>query len=66
MIIKPPKSGLGFGILGFGILDLVWLWLGCGNLGEKLQVLKLCHPPVVALKFLSRDLFTFLKRNSDL
>ena len=31
MIIKPPKPGLGFGIRDSGILDLVWLWLGCGK-----------------------------------
>ena len=34
MIIKPPKPGLGFGIRDFGFWDLVWLWLGCGNIGN--------------------------------
>ena len=32
MIIKPPKPGLGFGILGFGILGFGLAWLGCGNM----------------------------------
>ena len=31
MIIKPPKPGLGFGILGFGILGFGLAWLGCGK-----------------------------------
>ena len=30
-VIKPPKPGLGFGILGFGILGFGLAWLGCGN-----------------------------------
>ena len=32
MIIKPPKPGLGFGILGFWIFGFGLAWLGCGKI----------------------------------
>ena len=40
MIIKPPKPGLGFGILGFGILGFGLAWLGCGNMVKKGIIIK--------------------------
>ena len=40
MIIKPPKPGLGFGILGFGILGFGLAWLGCGNEPPNMNNLK--------------------------
>ena len=38
MIIKPPKPGLGFGILGFGILGFGLARLGCGENIDELNV----------------------------